>query len=43
MAKVPFYPEFEISKEPENLLCNTALTLYSDLFEELKNIYLKLL
>ena len=37
MAKVPFYPEFEISKEPENLLCNTALTLYSDLFEELKN------
>ena len=37
MARVPFYPKFEISKEPEKLLCNTALQLYSDLFEELKN------
>ena len=42
MAKVPFYPNFEISKEPEILFSNTALTLYSDLFEELKDNNYKL-
>ena len=42
MAKVPFYPKFEVSKDPEKLLCNTALTLYSDLFEELRNNNYKL-
>ena len=42
MARVPFYPKFEISKEPEKLLCNTALNLYSELFEELKNNNYKL-
>lgn len=42
MAKVPFYPEFEISKEPDKLLFSTALILYSDLFEELKNNNYKL-
>ena len=32
MAKVPFYPNFEISKDPEILFSKTALALYSDLF-----------